>query len=177
MKSVLIDNNGLIKEIKQGDYKTLPDGHIQISEADFARIMAQSDLIWKLNVTTGEVFSESPPAPTLADLKQAKKAEIIGNFEQAMQQIISGYPSDEISSWDKQEAEARAFSGNPAAVTPLIDALCGARGVTKADLVSRIIAKANLFATVSGQLIGKRQGLEDQIDAVTSKTALAAIAW
>ena len=65
----------------------------------------------------------------------------------------------------------------PLSPTPLIDALSATRGVPKVTLAARIIAKADLFAGISGQLIGKRQGLEDSIEAATSKTALASIIW
>ena len=127
----------------------------------------------------GKPFAAFPNPPTLAELKTAKKAEITSGFEQTIQQITAGYPASEIASWSKQEAEARSFSNaattlNP---TPLIDALANTRGVPKAALSARIIAKADLFAGISGQLIGKRQGLEDSVEAATSKTALAAIAW
>ena len=117
------------------------------------------------------------PPLTLSDLKTAKKAEISANFEQTIQQITAGYPPNEIASWSKQEQEARAFTAVALAPTPLIDALANTRGVPKDTLAARIIAKADLFAGISGQLIGKRQGLEDSIEAATSKTALAAIAW
>ena len=127
--------------------------------------------IWVLKPTV------VPPALTLADLKTAKKAEISANFEQTIQQITAGYPPNEIASWSKQEQEARAFTAVALAPTPLIDALANTRGVPKATLAARIIAKADLFAGISGQLIGKRQGLEDSVEAATSKTALAAIAW
>ena len=127
-----------------------------------------------------EVYSEfqpQPPEPTLAELKTAKKAELSRNFEQTIQQITAGYPPNEIASWSKQEQEARAFTAVALAPTPLIDALANTRGVPKATLAARIIAKADLFAGISGQLIGKRQGLEDSVEAATSKTALAAIVW
>lgn len=118
-----------------------------------------------------------PPAPTLAELKTVKKAEISTSFEKTMQQITTGYSPNEIASWSKQEQEARAFTAVALSPTPLIDALANTRGVPKAALSARIIAKADFFAGISGQLIGKRQGLEDSVDAATSKTALAAINW
>jgi predicted house-cleaning NTP pyrophosphatase (Maf/HAM1 superfamily) len=94
--------------------------------------------------------------------------------------IIEGIPAVERESWKKQETEARAYIADSAAPTPLIDALAASRGVDKADLVSRIIVKADLFATISGQLIGKRQALEDAVNALSDKATaddVAAISW
>lgn len=115
--------------------------------------------------------------PTLAELKTAKKAEITQSFNATMQQVVGGTPSYEINSWSEQKAEALAFSANALSVTPLIDSMATARGLSKATLAARIIAKAVFFAGISGQLIGKRQGLEAEVDTATSKTALAAIVW
>ncbi|PPC95752.1 MAG: hypothetical protein CTY32_08630 [Methylotenera sp.] len=97
-----------------------------------------------------------------------------------MEPIINGIPSIERESWKKQETEARAYVADSAASTPLIDALAATRGVDKAELVSRIINKADLFATISGQLIGKRQALEDAVNALPESATpedIAAISW
>jgi hypothetical protein len=120
------------------------------------------------------------PPKSMSELKQLKRLEINTAFEQEMQQITGGYPASETSSWAKQETEARAYVANNTAPTPLIDALSISRGIDKAELVSRIIAKADLFATLSGQLIGKRQALEDAVNALPDTATaedIAAITW
>lgn len=135
------------------------------------------------DVEPDEVFSETQPLPkepTQAELKQSKRTEINVDFEKAMQQIVGSYPANEVSSWAKQETEARAYQVNNAAATPLLDALASSRSVAKAELVTRIIAKADLFAGISGTLIGRRQGLEDDLDALPETATaedIAAIAW
>ena len=121
-----------------------------------------------------------PPAPTNIQLISEKKLLINVEFEKTMRQITAGVPLNEISSWSKQESEARAYLGNNGAATPLIDALAQARLVPKAELVDRIIVKADQFAAFSGQLIGKRQGLEDSLDALDENATaedIAAIVW
>lgn len=131
-------------------------------------------------ITDAEADEIRNPPKSIAELKQNQRLEINGVFEQSMQQITNGSPSNEVSSWAKQETEARAYAVDSFATTPLIDALSSARGVAKAELVSRIIAKADLFATVSGQLIGKRQALEDALDALPETATaedVAAIVW
>jgi hypothetical protein len=156
----------------------VPADAIEVSDDVFLQTINESDGIWSL--VNGEIVKLPHPAPTTAELKQSKRLEINAAFEQSMQQITGGYPASETSSWAKQETEARAYIADNTAPAPLLDALAATRGVAKADLVSRIIAKADLFAAVSGQLIGHRQGLEDALDALPETATIediAAIIW
>lgn len=155
----------------------MPEDVVEITEQEHQALLQAQATGMRIEGDNKGKPVAMPAQATLSELKVAKKYEMARYFTQSMQQITSGYPADEIASWGKQETEARAFSANATALTPLVDALSAARGVAKAELVTRIITKADLFATVSGQLIGKRQGLEDSIDSVTTKTALAAIVW
>lgn len=148
---------------------------IEVTDEVFEATTNQKDGIWVLE--NGAVVKKPFPEPTLSELKTAKKTELSRNFEQTIQQITAGYPPNEIASWSKQEQEARAFTAVPLSATPLIDALAVASGVPKAALAARIIVKADLFAGISGQIIGKRQGLVTAIEATTSKAALTAIVW
>lgn len=93
---------------------------IEVTDEIFFQTI-NDDGIWSL---INDIVVKQPfPAPTIAELKQSKRAEINRAFEQAMQQISSGYPATEVSSWGKQETEARAYVANNSAATPLIDAL------------------------------------------------------
>jgi hypothetical protein len=116
---------------------------------------------------------------TLAVMRGHLLAQINASCETAMQEVKAGYPESEVLSWAKQEEEARAFMADELAATPLLDALATARGLDKSELASRVIAKADLFATVSGTVIGKRQALEDALaelpDEATIETHQAAI--
>ena len=123
-----------------------------------------------------------PPAPPLsvADAKARALAAINAGCEQAIAAISADYPASEVLSWPKQEAEARAYTADPGAPTPLLDALAAARSVGKAELAGRVIAKANAYAAYSGALIGRRQALEDALDALPADAAaeqIAAIVW
>ncbi|MGJ8619626.1 MAG: hypothetical protein ACSHWN_04785 [Methylophilaceae bacterium] len=143
----------------------IPPQALEVNDDLFFQTINEQDGIWSLT-NEGEIVKLPFPDPTIDELITKKITEINSQFNQLMHQITAGIPVDEIASWDKQEAEARAYTADNNAVTPLIDALAAARGITKADLAGRIITKADLFATVSGQLIGTRQGLEDQLDAL-----------
>lgn len=171
--------NGILSSRFDSEINTvIPADAIKVTDEVFFKTINETDGIWSL--VGSDVIKLPFPSPSIAELKQNKRLEINGAFEQSMQQITNGYPSNEVSSWAKQETEARAFTADNSAATPLIDALSSARGVAKAELVSRIIAKADLFATVSGQLIGKRQALEDALDSLPETATaedVAGIGW
>lgn len=156
----------------------IPSEAVEVSDDLFYRTINEQDGIWSL--VNGEVVKLPFPLPTIESLISNKRYEINDAFESSMQQITKGYPANEVSSWAKQESEARAYTVNHLANTPLIDALASSRSVDKADLVGHIIAKADLFASISGALIGRRQALEDTLDALPATATpeeIAAIVW
>ncbi len=124
------------------------------------------------------VTEELPPAPyepTLDELKAAKLAEINAAYDCAVSALVADYPSNELLTFDKQEAEARAWTADQSADTPLVDALALGRGMDKAELVSRILAKADAFAVATGYLTGLRQKYEDRLGLAQSAEDVAAI--
>lgn len=143
---------------------------------------SQDDFIGEhlIAITEAEANLIINPAKSVVELKQLRLAGINTDFEKTISNVISGIPALERESWKKQEDEARAYQANNAADTPLIDALASSRGINKAELVTRIIAKADLFASISGTLIGRRQSLEDTLDALPATATpeeIAAIVW
>ena len=76
-----------------------------------------------------------PPVPTLEEVKTAKLSEINAAADRAIATLTATYPDREISTFDKQEAEARAYAADPTASTPLLSALAEARGISLPDLV------------------------------------------
>lgn len=115
------------------------------------------------------VIEETAPAdPTLDEIKSVKLAGINSAYNTAISSLVSTYPSTELLTFDKQESEARAWKTDNSVSTPLIDALSHGRGMDKAELVSRIIKKADDFALATGYLTGQRQRYEDQLDAATT---------
>lgn len=109
-----------------------------------------------------------PPVPTLDEAKAAKLSEINAAADRTLATLTATYPNREISTFDKQESEARAYAADPTASTPLLSALAQARGISLPELVERVLAKADAFAVASGSIIGQRQALEDRLDACTT---------
>lgn len=117
----------------------------------------------------------TPPVPTLEQTKAAKLSEINKAADAAIATLTATYPDREISTFDKQESEARAYAADATASTPLLSALSEARGIPLPDLVRRVLAKAATFAVASGSIIGQRQALEDRLDACTTVEEIQAI--
>ena len=117
----------------------------------------------------------APPEPTIKKLKAKKLSEINTAYQQAIATLTPTYPDDERLTFDKQEQEARAWLADNSTSTPFIDALAAGRQMDKAELVSRIIAKADAFAIASGLLTGQRQRYEDLLDAAKTADDVAAI--
>jgi hypothetical protein len=131
-------------------------------------------------INEADALAITSPAPTPAQMIAAAIARINSSYDAAIAMMTAGYPAGEISSWGKQEAEARAWTSNNVVPTPWLDAAVMSRGITKADLASRIVSNANVFISNSGSLTGKRQRLCDEINALginPTSTQLNAIQW
>lgn len=115
------------------------------------------------------------PEPELPELKAIKLNEINAAYQQAIADLTPTYPDDERLTFDKQEQEARSWLADDSTSTPFIDALAAGRQMDKAELVGRIIAKADAFAYASGLLTGQRQRYEDMLDAAETAEDVTSI--
>jgi hypothetical protein len=131
-----------------------------------------------------DAWGAAAPQPAAPAASSGSKAAALNRINSAYQAAIAamtaGYPKDEIESWPKQEAEARAWLSDPGMATPWMDGAAATRGISKPQLAARIMDSVNRFATEHGQLTGKRQKLRDQITALGeeySQEQLDAIQW
>lgn len=115
------------------------------------------------------------PDPTIDELRAAKLSEINSTYNTAASSLVSTYPNTELLTFDKQESEARAWDADNTAETPLVDMLALGRQMDKAELVRRIIVKADAFALATGYLTGQRQRYEDLLDAAATAEEIEAI--
>lgn len=100
----------------------------------------------------------------------SKRGEVVAQSRLALNTITKAYTRDEIDSWPTQESEARAWTADNTASTPLIDFLVANRpSVDKATLVGRILTNAQNYKEVSGSVIGKLQAFNDQLDALQTQ--------
>lgn len=128
-------------------------------------------------ILIGTIVLAADPDAQLEMAKGERLAAINVECDEALAMITITYPSGEISSWPQQVQEAQAVAADPAASAPLLTALSAARGVDIIELSGRVLAKAAAFSVASGQIIGRRQALEDVLSAATTPEAVAEVAW
>ena len=110
-----------------------------------------------------------PPPPALAEVHRAVVARINAAFETAVAGFLGDEPPSASSTYAVQQAEAEASWASPAALTPMLDMLALARGIDKAELVARVLAKAALYAWASGMLLGQQQRLMDSVGVILAE--------
>ncbi|KDD42555.1 hypothetical protein [Bordetella bronchiseptica] len=130
---------------------------------------------------TGE-WVDAASLATLADVKAAKLAEVNAAAEAFVREMsrIDTYPEFEQKTWPTQEAEAEAwFAVDEAERAPGLVPWCAhaatRRGISLADFMNRVQAKVIVFRTLTADVSGDRQRLEDQIMAATEVSQVAAI--
>ena len=106
----------------------------------------------------------------LNNAKKLKIEELRNEYDKIVDEYIFDTPLSEKLTWDKQEAEAKAFLSDPASPTPFIDLLIISRkkGETKEELVNIIVSKANLYVEFQGNLLGM---YHTKLAKINSKTA------
>lgn len=119
---------------------------------------------------------------SLADVKAAKLAEVNAAAEAFVREMsrIDTYPEFEQKTWPTQEAEAEAwFAVDEAERVPGLVPWCAhaatRRGISLADFMTRVQAKVTAFKTLTADVSGDRQRLEDQIMAATEVSQVDAI--
>lgn len=107
----------------------------------------------------------------LEDYKQIqinnKKSElniINKDYEDKVNALTIETPDAEVKTWSEQKSEAKAYTLDNTALTPLIDSIAITRGIPKELLVTKILEKADIYANAVGVLTGERQRLEDLIN-------------
>lgn len=167
MKIYIFGNNFVYLFEREYDGKVCPGNATTVAppaeQEGYVRRFSPLTKTWA-QIPTKEVYPEPVP-PTLDEAKAAKLAEINAECQRMLESLTLTYPERELTTFDKQESEARAYAADATASTPFLSALAAARGIELADLVQRVIAKADAFTSASGYIIGQRQALEDRLDA------------
>lgn len=156
-----------------GEMEWTDDLNHPLTPADYAEDVAPFVTLWEAEKARLDAEANKPP--TLDEAKAAKLAEINAACQSTLESLTPTYPERELTTFDKQESEARAYLADPAASTPFLSALAAARGIELADLVQRVIAKADAFTSASGYIIGQRQALEDRLDAAETLEDVRAV--
>ena len=133
----------------------------------------------KMNGPQPTTYHKAEPdgtwTPDIDHARSAKLFEINATYDAATSGLVATYPQTELLSFDKQESEARAWTADNSAETPLVDMLAAGRQIDKAELIRRIIDKADAFALATGYLTGQRQRYEDLLGEAKTAEEIEAI--
>lgn len=114
-------------------------------------------------------------ARVLEQAKTEKLQSVNGTCDSLMKELVATYPDMEVSTFYKQEEEARAIASGAEPSTNMLTSIAAVRGVDVKVLAERVIAHAEAFAIASGNIMGQRQKIEDAIDAAKNVAELDAI--
>lgn len=177
MKIYIFDNNFVYLFEREYDGKVCPGNATTVPppayEEGYVRQFDPATKTWS-QLPVDEAYPP-PVDPPLEEVKAAKLAEINAECQRMLESLTPTYPERELTTFDKQESEARAYAADATASTPFLSALAAARGIELADLVQRVIAKADAFTVASGYIIGQRQALEDRLDAAQTVEDVQAV--
>ena len=167
---------------RYNDSGTWPDDAIGVTEDEFQTYSLSQAPVGKRRGADADgrpCWVDLPETP-LADLARSKLAEINRASEAALADLRRQYPQFEIDTWRDQETEARAWKADNTADTPTLSGIAEERGIALVDLVDRVIANADAYRPQVTAVIGKRQRLEDDLNAALKagdRAAIEAIEW
>lgn len=145
-------------------------------------VVVETDIIsenLQLELVEGDVRKIVPVVveKTLDELKKLKLKEVNTSCENELAAITNSFPKAEQLSWERQISEATKYQTDETYVPPMLTVIADARGIELSVLAGKVLEKAEQYALISAAAFGKRQALEDAIDAATSKEELELIVW
>lgn len=156
IKSYLLHNeDGTVKQFTRCDETEIEmyqSEYIEYSEDSF-----EFDSNYTYKIESNKVVK------TERNDKSYLLSKVNADFETAISSLTSSVPTSEIATWPDQKAEAKAWTLDNSAATPLIDSICLTRECDKEYLVSKILAKNEYYSIEVGKLTGIRQKLEKEI--------------
>ena len=116
-----------------------------------------------------------PAGPSLDEVKAVRIMAATTLCDSVLAPLGKEYGDYEMATWDQQYLEAKAYTADPTADVPLLAAMCVARGVSIATLAARVIANRSAWVALTGNVIGQRQRITDQISAAETVEAVMAV--
>ena len=119
---------------------------------------------------------EASRAISLKEAKRQKQHEINKKFKTAVNSIIdASVIYEEQQTFFIQEKEARAWHADNNTDVPNITILAYQRGISLADLVPRIIAKADVYSQAVFTFMGQKHAFEDLLSAAETVKDISSI--
>jgi hypothetical protein len=154
--------------------KTIEENGEKVIDPDF---LINWDQIDDSSDEYNQMFNPDLLLSDLEKTKKQKSCEVDYYFELEMSGIKGSYSPSEILSWDRQDIEAKAVEVEQNASAPLLEAIAVARGVDKSEIKDKVLLNSAEFEVLAGALIGKRQKLQDEIQAANSVESVNSITW
>ena len=171
--------NGFYPAEMRQDYEkagTWPDDAIELTEQEVETYQGKQPPVGKqLGSVDGRPAWVDLPKPTLEQLVASKSQEIDSKAQQYIDSLTPKYPEFEKLTFEKQEQEARAYLADSAVDTPVLTAIATARGLTVAELATRVVTKADQLTQLASVVAGKRQAYQDRLTAATTVEEVEAI--
>lgn len=98
-------------------------------------------------------------------IQEAAVKVLSQDLSDAVRQLQKGYPEVEVSTWARQEADARSYVEDKTA-SPFLQQLAKARNASVADLAETIVAKADAHAVKVAALIGAHKAAVEAVDEI-----------
>ncbi|MFY9141464.1 hypothetical protein [Sulfuricurvum sp.] len=171
MKYAVLNLEGVITEVCENT--NIPNGAIEITDIEYENILNGG--VWE--IVLGAVTHIPNVLKTIAELKTKKLSTIKTDYENAVKVMTGNTDPAEMASWTKQEQEARAWIADNAVITPIIDNLIIGRamGESKADLVVKIITKADAYTVAYAQVLGAYHAKQKAIEVAKTVMEVEAI--
>jgi hypothetical protein len=178
MKKAHIDNNNMLLGWYDTEiHSTIPTPNVEVTDAQW-----QSAIENNHNKVNSDGTTEYFDFRTIGEIFSAaivtKKEELQSKFNADVTAISDALPH-EMSSWRKQEEEARAYVANNTAATPFLSSLAASRGLgeTVLDLANKVIANADAYQAAYSPLLGKYQALVNHVNSAATVADVEAIVW
>ena len=113
----------------------------------------------------------------LTEIKAAKMAELAAAAQSFVNTVVEMdvVPQFEKDTWERQEAEAKAWAADHNAATPMMDMIAALGGDDREALIRGALKKSQLYAPLTAAVIGQRRAYAKQINAAQTIDELDAI--
>ena len=111
------------------------------------------------------------------EIKSVMLAELAFAAEAFINQAVQSYaiPKFERQTWAIQAAEAKAWAGDKAADTPVLNQIAASRGINADKLKDAALRKTLAYERLTAHIAGQRQSLQSKIENAPDIAALDAI--
>ena len=125
------------------------------------------EYMYEIQCQEGETYVEGrieiPEDTSYKESISYKLMLINREYEEAINNLTEDISKDEKDTWVKQESEARAWVLDKSSPTPLLSAMCEARGCSLEYMVGKVIEKSDLYTIEVGRLLGEKQRKEKEL--------------